>query len=131
MKKIIALLALVVLISGCATSQEPNTVFKTVDFFYDMAEYHYKDYEIEIISEPPGAKIEWNNEFIGTTPLKKIINGTGGFGRFIIKAYPISGGQYVQTKILTSMYDNPLPRKIYFDMNLAPVAPSINVNINE
>lgn len=131
MRKILTL-GLCLGLIGCATlqqrEQEPNTCIFIADSYFPLASYwSYKDYEIEIISDPPGAKIEWDNEYIGVTPLKKIMNGIRTWRKeIIVKAYPTLPGQYVQIKYL---YENPLPRKIYFDMNLRPTMPLIDVHI--
>lgn len=80
----------------------------------------YNEYEINIISDPPGAKIEWDGDLIGTTPYKYIVTGRRGKGSGItvVKAYPIKEGQYLQTKFL---YPNAfLPKTIYFNLNLRP-----------
>lgn len=91
--------------------------------------YEYKDYVINIISSPTGAVIEWNNNYIGKTPTQFV--ATGKLGNYVsatVKAYPISAGQHVQYKVVK----NPLPRTIYFDMNLVPVNKgNINIEINQ
>lgn len=126
-KQAIVLLAMLLTLQGCATTQESNTS----RFWGDggFGKMQYKDYQIEIISEPSGAKIEVDNNYIGETPL--IYTGNGDLGPFntvVVKAYPTEIGQYTQTKILSGK--NILPRKLYFDMRLVPASNDVNVNIN-
>ena len=64
----ILILTLCLGLAGCATlqEQEPNTYVSIYESYFPLASYwRYKDYEIEIISDPPGAKIEWDNEYTG------------------------------------------------------------------
>jgi hypothetical protein len=119
MKKILFLL-LCLGLAGCATipyqKMPPNSYYRDIH-----GESWYKDYEIEIISDPPGAKIEWDNEYMGETPCKIIFKGRWlGIKPIIVIAYPTQPGQYSQIKALNR---NPLPRKIYFNMYLKPISP--------
>lgn len=125
MNVLITVLICVALI-GCATvPRQPNTVYDT-SWSYKT----YYQYEVEIISDPPGAKIEWNNDYIGTTPVRRILNGDVGLlASTTIKAYPVTPGQCVQTKYIPG--DQIFPHTIYFDMSLRPIQPSINVNIGD
>ncbi len=104
----IIILISAILFTGCV--QKPNT------FYFDNweREYRYFSYAVQIISDPPGARIEWDNNYIGTTPLTYIVNGAPGL--VVVKAYPMYPGQYMQTKFLHGI--DPLPRRIYFQMNL-------------
>ena len=117
-KKCLMIAVLFVFIAGCATPK-PNS------YILRNWAYEYTDYRLQIIYDPPGARIEWNEDYIGRTPLTRILNGRIGYvgGHIRVKAYPVFAGQHTQTKILT----NPIPRTIYFDMNL--VSTGINVNI--
>lgn len=120
--KLLWLIILVISLSGCSTPLKPAFNSYTTDALF----YNYNNYEIEIISDPSGVKIEWDNNLIGVTPLKRVINGETGFVNYaIIKAYPVYNGQYVQTKII----EHPFPRTIYFNMNLVPN--NYNINIKE
>ena len=79
-----------------------------------------KEYEIEIISDPPGAIIEWGNNYIGKTPLiYKYTGKIGVFASWTVTATPAYPGGYTQTKYFKG--SNVLPRKIYFNTNLRPV----------
>ena len=109
MKKLLLILLCVTFV-GCATIP-PNSYQQTPYGFT------YNNYEIEIISEPSGAKIEWNNDYIGTTPLKRILNGDNStLSSVEIIAHPVYEGQRAQTKKISGW--NPFPKTIYFDMNL-------------
>ena len=84
-----------------------------------------KTASVEIISEPPGAKIEINNDYIGTTPCTAMIpaNIKGEFTRdTTIQALPVRNGQRVQKKHFSGGYDDGtndlIPKRILFDMTL-------------
>lgn len=117
--------------TGCATiTQPPNSVVTRMNPYNLFPSYSYKDYEIEIISDPPGAKIEWNNEYLGEAPLEQVLTGDMGFlTSIMVIANPVYPGQYVQHKLLTG--DKPIPKRIYFNMSLIPTGNDINVNINQ
>jgi len=93
-----------------------------------------------IILDPPGAKIEINNQYVGDTPLtlhiNRIFNSNiifdkemGYWTSFDIKAYPVHSGQYTQTKYIDM--NEPTPTKVYFNMNLGPATREYNININQ
>ena len=83
-------------------------------------QYLFKEYKIYIISEPDSAIIEFEDEYIGKSPLEYYINGI--YSKYIkIKAIPSEPGQYTQTKVIrpnSNNPSNPFPRKIYFFMYL-------------
>ena len=90
-----------------------------------------------IESDPPGARIEINNQYVGTTPLRVDIPRRSDFNwdsmewdtiSVKIIAYPIFHGQQVQVKYIG--YDEPTPTHVFFDMNLVSMENSIDVNIN-
>lgn len=92
-------------VAGCATTDN-----------YPPAGYtRFNQYEIEIISEPPGARIEWNNQFLGFTPLTQVLHGdyshSGGYVKVV--AHPKEPGRATDIKILK--YEE-MPNTIYFDM---------------
>src|SRR3989442_7402586 len=80
-------------------------------------------HNIEILSDPPGAKIEINDDYVGETPwtgwivrgqfMPEILTLTPMPGTVTITAIPVSSGQYVQRKFFTSL--DPLPKRIYFN----------------
>ncbi len=103
------------LVAGCAT--EPRT--KT----------------IEIITEPPGAKILVNEDYIGESPCTITVpaSKTGFFTHYTtIEAMPISAGQRPQLKTfaggVSTSYDDPIPSRIYFNMNI--VTRPINIDLS-
>lgn len=92
---------------------------------------------IEILSFPPGAHIEVNENYVGDAPcniqVKAKEDGTF-FENTIIRALPTQAG-YTQTKMFYS-FSTPLgpkevPEKLLFQMDLGPVGNDVNVNINE
>lgn len=121
MKKVYALILLVVFISSCEVTApvggSARAEFETV----------YNQYVIHIDSDPQGAIIEWDNNYIGKTPFDYTVNGGMGDGVYVtLKATPTESGQYTQTKVL----HNPLPNNIYFVMTLVPTEPTYNINVN-
>jgi hypothetical protein len=125
MKCILLILLVSSLLCGCATLLPP------------YPEVHNDKLMTEIISDPPGAKIEINNQYVGDTPLTIHIQRqyVGGFDdawqSLTITANPIYQGQYVQTKLIWR--NVPTPTKIYFNMSLIPVPQQqqINVDVNK
>ncbi|MFA7344912.1 MAG: PEGA domain-containing protein [Terrimicrobiaceae bacterium] len=90
--------------------------------------------EMEIESDPPGARIEFQNEDFGKTPcvvtVKEGSEGRFGarFGVRVLRAIPSQAGQYVQSKYFCS--GDSIPHKVFFNMYLAPSTPSIDLNVN-
>ena len=85
-------------------------------------------YDVLVEASEPGARIEANGENLGDAPLHlKIFGEKDGlfhdFGAYyyVIRAYPLTSNQFVQTRVfLTGHEDTPqdqIPRRIYFDMN--------------
>ena len=96
---------------------------------WDFPCTRYKNYAVEITSEPSGAKIEINQGYVGETPLRYTFNGSVGLAAYTtIRALPISAGQNTQTKIFRG--NEIIPARIYFDMNLRTEQPTLNLNIN-
>ena len=90
-------------------------------------------YPTYIESDPPGARIEVNGEYVGTTPLQITLPRMYrsawlglllGGQRIVsadpltIMAYPIHSGQYTQTKYIGM--DQATPRHIFFQIDLVP-----------
>ena len=145
MKKNFFLLLFAISLTGCASlndyffgsAPQVPIINSGQCIYYGGFSYTCNHYEMEIFSNPPGVKIEINNEYIGETPLKKIWNGTYSiYDSYIIKANPNQPGQFVQTKTIEHHSTGEvnslvtLPGKIYFDMNLGPATPAIDVNVN-
>jgi hypothetical protein len=101
----LCLVAAAIMLSGC-TSTTP-----------------LKKASVEIVSEPPGVKIEVNSDYIGTTPCTAEIpaNIMGEFTRDTsIRALPAGDGQQVQTKNFSGGFEygenDLVPKRILFDM---------------
>jgi len=97
--------------------------------------------KIEIISEPPGARIEVNNNYVGDAPITITLQEDGDeFTRnTVIRASPTEAGDYVQTKffyagkVTSGGYsfgtNDRIPSRIFFDMHLGPATPAVDVNV--
>jgi len=92
---------------------------------------------IEIVSEPPGAHIEVNENYVGDAPctIQVKAKDDGTFSeKTTIRALPTQAG-YTQAKFfypfVTPLGPNTVPEKLFFQMNLGPVGNDVNVNINE
>ena len=82
---------------------------------------------VQIISDPPGARIEVNDDYVGDTPLEiKVAQHNGNFvNDTTIRAIPIQQGEYVQSKYFSGTFlPAAIPSRILFDMGLQPVAPA-------
>lgn len=117
MKKKILLASVLLILCGCATEPIPYDYYRFNDIIGD---YTYNDYKIEITSEPSGARIEWNGDYIGVTPLEYVVKGlpkpkAGDLYGVIIKAELVAPIKSTKIKTLTTL--QPLPRSIHFDMN--------------
>jgi len=87
------------------------------------------NYVVEFISDPPGAKVELDNNYVGVTPCSTSFDGRYSINnRRLVNAYPVQSGQYVQSKTigLGEFY----PPKMYFNMKVNPEAPAAGVNVN-
>ncbi len=82
--------------------------------------------KVQIVSQPTGAKIEMNGQYLGDAPLTIDVEASND-GRFwrdtVIKAYPLETG-YVQIKAFNGKSRWPIsdmvPPKIFFDTRIAP-----------
>lgn len=77
-----------------------------------------------IISEPSGARIEVQGDYVGEAPIEVVLP------RYSLPLYvvatPIHDGQYQQTKVYHR--GDPVPSRIFFDMRLVP-APDERIEI--
>ncbi len=90
-----------------------------------------KEWDVEVLSEPPGARIEVDNDYVGNSPLTIAIPGTfdrgvSEFDHHVIRAIP-NGPGYVQTKILWG--NKKLPKRIFFNTNLGPPHRPLDVDV--
>lgn len=124
--RLLFLSALAAAIAGCATSvQLPR---EAIEFQTQMRSR--RPQEVRVVSDPPGAVIEIENDVKGRTPctttLLALPNGNL-LGGVSIKAIPTRPGDYVQTKLLRG--SQPLPRTLFFNMALGPPTKVIDVNL--
>lgn len=101
------------LVVGCATPRE-------------------KEYQVvtEILSEPPGARIEVNGNYVGDAPVSTRIRHHPSdnvvMGKVIIRALPRSEGEFVQEKVFQGPqypfdpHRDVVPTRILFLMTLPP-----------
>jgi hypothetical protein len=85
--------------------------------------------ETEIITDPAGARIEINGDYIGNSPIKYTFNqspvGTI-LGNYLIRATPIDPKQQPQTRRLEGPYVpltgpvDKVPEKLFFDLRRPP-----------
>ena len=72
-----------------------------------------------IISEPPGARIEVNGNYVGPAPVEVTLPQSGDRhrlkGRAIILALPTAPGQRLQETVLT--HKQVVPEQVLFDMS--------------
>jgi hypothetical protein len=75
---------------------------------------------IQVISDPSGARIEVNNDYVGDAPLSiRVPELDGNFTiDTAIRATPTQEGQYVQSKWFS--YGSAVPSRILFTMGLGP-----------
>ena len=108
---------MILLLSGCETM--------------DVKSSSVQEFPVQVVSEPSGAKVEVNDNYIGETPLTIKLEGwesTRTFTRSTtIVAHPIRAGGQTQVKIFSGWrepsrtYGDVIPKKIYFNMNLIRV----------
>ena len=110
MGKVLIACCALALVSGCASiDQAQNTCMR------EGLNYVYKDYVVAITSEPSGAKVDWNGEYIGDTPLQRVLNDRRGMcAPAVITVHAVSAGQKCRTKKFAGT--EPLPREIHFDL---------------
>jgi hypothetical protein len=112
------LVSLMCLFVGCAT-YPPNA---------ERGPQGTMAYFVEIECSEPGVRIEANDDYIGKAPLTLKIFGDrdGTFHNFgssdyIIRAFPLSTNQFIQTKVFRTggwfSQEDKIPSRIYFDMN--------------
>ena len=113
---------------GCA-SPEPPPSPAPASYTPPPPKYYPGDdpqphYTILVESSPPGARIEFNDAFVGTTPCR--IRVPGGVGRKFssgkilghdFKALPLPSGGSTQIKRFDAGSD--IPEHLFFDMRLS------------
>lgn len=116
----ILMFSMVLFLSGCETLMGTQAAAPSIQP-EPKSWIHNSQVITEIISEPPGARIEINSQYVGDTPLKihifRAFNGLmNWWDGFTITATPIYVGQRVQRKYVSS--DEPTPTRVFFDMRL-------------
>jgi len=104
-----------------------------------QVETHYT----EVLSEPPGARIEVDQDYIGEAPIKITWEGAAFAGRrfsgkdHVVRAIPVEKGHFVQEKRFAggqglAEAGDMIPRRIFFDMRLAQerVAPQLQIVVD-
>jgi hypothetical protein len=76
-----------------------------------------------VISNPPGARVEANGQYLGITPLKTQIHRyknpqSGAWYGLAITAFPTQAGECSQKKVFPE--NSPMATHMYFDMKLCP-----------
>lgn len=80
--------------------------------------------QVEVVSDPPGARIEVNGDFVGCAPtlISMLIERDGEVCRdYAIRAYPTEPDYYPQAKVYLKRVrgkSDILPRRVYFDMRV-------------
>jgi len=91
----------------------------------------------EVISDPSGARIEVNGDYIGDAPLFVKLPRPSALkrhrdtseGTVTVIAYPVGERQYRQVKYLDVR--RRVPSRIFFDMNLEPMQPTQRIEIDD
>ena len=85
-------------------------------------------YYIQVESSEPGARVEVDGDYIGNTPMKVRVFGDkdGTFHNFgqddyMVRVFPVSKGQFVQTKVFKTgrwfSQEDRIPGRLYFDLS--------------
>jgi hypothetical protein len=97
-------------LSGCGTMNPMQNSCMSEGF-----NHVYTDYTIDVTSEPPGAKVDWNGQYVGVTPLKRVLNGRRGMAApTVVTVHAVSQGQRCETRAFPG--NEPLPREMHFDL---------------
>ena len=112
-----ASLGLAAALSGCATRSELEHQVVT-----------------EILSDPPGARIEVNGDYIGDTPVTTKLRHHPSdkvvMGKVVIRALPRNGDEHIQEKTFQGPqypfdpHRDVVPKRVFFDMKLKPSGPT-------
>lgn len=138
-RRILVISAVIMFLGGCE-SCNPNNYNSwgynncgQYNSFYDQ--YNPITYTTKVISDPPGARIELDNDYIGDAPLEIQWEGYPATGCFTrnheLRALPIYEGQYTQYKFFdgTSLGRPKIPKTIFFDMKLVSVPTRHEIDI--
>jgi hypothetical protein len=137
---------------GCSSSPSPQTVaqtppasaYRSVSSVPSVPVQPGKA-KVEILSEPAGARIEVNDDYVGDAPITVEIPQNSGYftQETVIRALPTEAGDYVQSKHFhftlavsygygygTEAKVDKIPSRIFFNMHLGPATPAVDVNVN-
>ena len=99
----------------------------------------YGPKKTQIISEPPGARIEINDNYVGDAPITVELAQRGDYfdEDTVVRAIPTEEGDYTQTKrFLTNdpwyhpgFAGDKIPSRILFNMHLVATTPTTEVNV--
>jgi hypothetical protein len=99
-------------------------------------ENYRRIYTTKVISDPPGARIELDGDYIGDAPLEIRWEGWSANRVFYkdhtLRALPIHEGQYVQSKFFRNGVFEPrdqIPKTILFVMNLSEAPKRYEIDI--
>lgn len=120
--KILSLLSLcaaAVLVAGCATRIPANA---------ERGPGGTIAYHIKIESSDPGARVEVNSEYVGTTPVEVRVWGDPdgtfhnfGSSDFVVRVLPVREGQSAQTKTFRTggwfAQEDQIPKRLFFDLS--------------
>jgi len=96
------------------------------DYNGQRQEWLRKHYLIDVTTDPPGAPVNFDGEFVGRSPLKHLVprSQVSPIG-IRIEALPFQGGQFGQTTLLeVAKRDWTQPIKVFFNMRMDRVAPT-------
>ncbi len=94
----------------------PKTIL--FDFGSSKKEPPRKTYITKVVSEPPGARVEVNDEYRGEAPLELEWQSQTGYftAEVVVRALPILAGQQIHERFFKS--SDQIPKTILFDMRL-------------
>lgn len=133
----------VIFIAGCESGGSTNRGSKSrinrafLDSF--IAGKEKVMYVTKVISDPPGARIELDDDYIGDAPLEIEWEGWSNNELFVrdheLRALPIYQGQYTQYKrfegsTISKRYADTVPKTIFFDMTLHPMPQQYEIDID-
>ena len=134
------------LVSGCAGNKVARREAKLER--QHQAWLALPEYSTEIMSDPPGARIEVDGNYIGEAPVKytwgrykymyftdrphEVIASPTYKGHCVQRKYYNGGHSYNPFTGMGSVgYNDPIPSKIFFTTALCQQTPSVDVNVNK
>jgi hypothetical protein len=117
--RILASLVAVALSTACATNPPANA---------ERGPGGTIAYYVKIESSDPGARVEVNSEYVGTTPVEVRVWGDPdgtfhnfGSSEFVVRVLPLREGQSAQTKTFRTggwfSQEDQIPKRLFFDLN--------------